>query len=321
VAQPDTAPLVGQAATFRALRATLEFFLGEAVNADIVVHQIAAITDGAIEGHRLDVAAVEEQVRALEGSRSPASDSLSVMSLERWTPFVTNDGRRVRVSCTLEPLVHLKTYSRIGHRVRRQVLRLPWETPLSPKEQSLLSAGDIEKVDMATLLRGLDRLGADVGAQKQPSLALPVSYISLASTRSRGLIVQVFEQARTRVQTGLLCEVCDIEGVPPGALLAATSLIRPFCLFVIGRLNEMPTRPLKALKDAGFQGLSFDWPGSIVGEAQFIGEMRSLASLTKPVAKTLFVYQLPTARHAAIAAQLGATHATMKSESGPKSAA
>lgn len=309
VVQPDAHPLVGQVACFNALRSTLQFFLGESLNSDIIVHQITAITDGAIEGHKLDVAAVEQRA-ALTESAVPDE---SLTKLERWTPFVTNDGRQVRVSCSLEPLVHLKEFARIGYRIRRRVLKLPEEAPLSSRDQALLSRADIEKVDMATLLRGLDRLGADAGAEKQLSLMLPVSYTSLTNTRSRGLILEVFERARSRVRVGLMCEVCDIEGVPPGALLAATSLVRPFCRFVVGRLNEMPTRAIGALRDAGLQGLSYDWPGAAAGEAEFMGEVRSLVAMTRSVAKALFLYELPSSRSAAIASLLGATHATMRS--------
>ncbi len=316
VAQPNTPPLVGQVACFNALRATLDFLLGEAVMSDIVVHEVKAITSGAIEGCRIDVAAVEAALINQHADATAPRDHTSELSLARWSPFVTNDGRRVRVSCTLEPLINLKTFARIGYRIRRRVLQLPGETPLSPREQSLLSRSDVEKVDMATLLRGLDRLGDESSAARQPSLVLPVSYTSLTNTRSRALILDVFEQARSKVLAGLLCEICDIEGVPPGALLAAISLIRPFCLFVVGKLNETPTSSLASLKDAGLQALSYDWPQSLSGEAEFIGEMRQLVAVTKSAVKTLFIYQLPSQRRAAIAAQLGATHATLDANAG-----
>jgi hypothetical protein len=311
VAQPQTPPLDGQVACFNALRTTLEFLLGGAAIGDILVHEVRAITAGAIEGRRLDVAAIEaahgNQDDVVAGERSvPLSPSP-----QQWSPFITNDGRRVRVSCTLEPLTNLKTFARIGYRIRRRVLQLPDETPLSPRDLSLLSRSDIEKIDMSTLTRGLDRLSQDAETSRQPSLVLPVSYTTLTNTRSRGLVLQVFEQARSKVEAGLLCEICDIEGVPPGVLLAATSLIRPFCLFVIGKLNEMPTRSLASLKHTGLQALSYDWPPSVVGEAEFIGEMRALVAITRSVAKSLIIYQLPSPRCAAIAAQLGVTHATL----------
>jgi hypothetical protein len=310
VAQPQTPPLIGQTACFNALRATLDFLLGEAVIGDIVVHEVKAITVGTIEGCRIDVAAVEAALANQDVVPAERSET-SASRLQRWSPFVTNDGKRVRVSCALEPLINLKTFTRIGFRVRRRVLQLPDEAPLPPRSQSLLSRLDIEKIDMATLGRGLDRLDEDSGADKQPSLVLPVSYTSLTNTRSRGLILEVFEQARSKVRAGLICEICDIEGVPPSALLAATCLIRPFCLFVIGKLTDMPSRSLASLKDTGLQALSYDWPHSTAGEAEFIGEMRTLATITKSAARSLIIYQLASPRRAAIAAQLGATHATL----------
>jgi hypothetical protein len=316
VAQPDTPPLVGQVACFNALRATLDFLLGEAVNSDIVVHEVKAITAGAIEGCRIDVAAVEAALLNQDAGSAAPGVRASALSFAQWSPFVTNDGRHVRVSCTLEPLINLKTFARIGYRVRRRVLQLPEETALSPRDQSLLSRPDIEKIDMATLQRGLDRISEESGPSKQPTLVLPVSYISLTSTRSRALILEAFEQARAKVQTGLLCEICDIDGVPPSALLAASSLIRPFCLFVVGKLDQMPTSSLASLKDAGLQALSYDWPQSLSREAEFIGEMRRLVAVTKCATRTLFVYRLPSQRRAAIAAQLGATHATLGASAG-----
>jgi len=321
VVQPETPPLVGQVACFSALRATLDFLLGEAVISDIVVHEVRSITSGTIEGRRIDVAAVEAALTDQAADSAAPRDPAATMSLARGSPFVTNDGRRVRVSCTLEPLINLKTFARIGYRIRRRVLQLPDETALPSRDQSRLSRSDVEKIDMATLLRGLDRLNDDSGASKQPSLVLPVSYTSLTNTRGRGLILDVFERARSKVQAGLLCEICDIEGVPPGMLLAATSLIRPFCLFVIGKLNEPPARSLAALKNTGLQAVSYDWPQTATGEAEFIGEMRDLVAFTKSAVKTLIVYQLPSQRCAAIAAQLGATHATLGANSGDAHAA
>jgi hypothetical protein len=311
VAQPRTSPLAGQVACFNALRATLDFLLGEAVMSDIVVHDVKAMTSGAIVARLIDVAAVEAVLTGHAGNPAAHRDHPSSLGVGRWSPFMTNCGMQVRASYTLEPLVNLKTFARIGYRIRRQVLQLPDETPLLPRDLSLLSRLDVERIDMATLQRGLDRLGEEVAAPRQPSLVLPVSYTSLTNTRSRALILEVFERARAKVQTGLLCEIGYIEGVPLSALLAATSLIRLFCLFVVGKLDEAPTKSLASLKDAGLQALSYEWPQSTTVEAEFVSEMRHLVTAARSAVKTLFVYHLASQRHAAIAAQLGATHATL----------
>ena len=132
-------------------------------------------------------------------------------------------------------MFQLKTYGRIGYRMRRSVLTLPSETPLTAAEQRKLTGADFERIDFATLARGLNRLQEEAG-ERQPSLILPVSYVTLSSNRGRATLVEWFRTAQASVQRGLICEVCDIEGVPPSALLAAISLIRPFSLFMVGAL-------------------------------------------------------------------------------------
>jgi len=73
----------------------------------------------------------------------------------------------------------------------------------------------------------------------------------------------------------------------------------------------MPGKSLASLKNTGLQAFSYDWPQNATGEAEFIGEMRSLVAATQSSARTLITYQLSSQRRAAIAAQLGATHATL----------
>jgi len=313
VSQPGVGRLAGQAYCLNCLREVLHYFLGEALLSDTIVHEITAIEEGRIAARPLDVNAVDEAEAqsaarapppAPTGRTSPPAGSMRMISQDRWTPFVANDGRKLRASCALEPVFQLKTQRRIGYRMVRRVLTLPSETALSPAEVRRLSSIDIEKIDFATLARGLDRISQDDGGERQPTLILPVSFVTLSSHRGRAILADFFRAAQGSVNQGLICEVCDIEGVPPGALLAATSLIRPFCLFVVGRLSEAPTTSLKGLKDAGLQGLSIDCPASFESEADFV-------AFAKTVTKTIMLYRLANVRQAAMAGLLGATHASL----------
>jgi hypothetical protein len=314
VAQPDVSRLAGQAYCLNCLREILHYFLGEARLSDILVHEITSIEEGRIAASKLDVLAVEEAEVRERPTAAPQSDPAAVASLrrmtsqDRWTPFVANDGRKLRASSSLEPVFQLKTQRRIGYRMARRVLALPAETPLAPAEVRRLPSTDIEKIDFATLARGLDRLGQDVGAERQPSLILPVSFVTLSSQRGRAVLADFFRAAQASVQQGLICEVCDIEGVPPSALLTATSLIRPFCLFVVGRLREVPSAPLKSLQDAGLQGLSIELPAGLDGDADFVSYVRAVLAAAKPVTKTVLFFRLAGPRQAAMAGILGATH-------------
>jgi len=312
VAQPSVSRLAGQAFCLNCLREVLHYFLGEALVSHIVVHEVTEIRDGEVNARKLDVAAVEA-AEINERARGAVAVGPKAMSQDRWTPFTAGDGRRLRASCHLEPVLQLKTFGRIGLRMVRRVLQLPGDTPLTPAEVRQLTRADMEKIDFATLSRGLNRLQEDPDSAQQPSLILPVSYVTLASHRGRPLLAQFFRAAQSSVKQGLICEVCDIEGVPPGALLTAVSLIRSYCLFVVGRLSETPTAPLMGLKDVGLQGVSIERPASLATEGEFAAFARDVLTFAKPATKTVMFFGLATPREAAVAGLLGATHGSLAS--------
>ena len=316
VAQPGVDRLAGQAYCLNCLREVLTYFLGEALLSDIVVHEVTSIDGGRIAARQLEATEVEAHANAAAAEAAPpltpASPRPSLISQDRWTPFSASDGQRLRASCSLEPVFQLKTYGRIGYRMRRRVLSLPAETPLSPAEQSRLTRADIERIDFATLARGLNRLQEEASGERQPSLILPVSFVTLSSMRGRGTLVELFRAAQESVQQGLICEVCDVEGVPPGALLTATSLMRPFCLFIVGRLTAPPSGALTHLRDAGLQGVSIECPPGLDSDAAFDAFAKNMVAAARPVAKTVMLYGIAGPRQAAIASQHGATHASFR---------
>ena len=313
VAQPSVGRIAGQAACLNCLRDVLTYFLGEALLADIVVHEVTSLAEGRIGAQTLDPTAVDAEAQTLpQVPETPrqASATAGVMSLDRWTPFVAHDGQRLRASCQLEPVIQLKTYGRIGYRLRRRILTLPTETPMSRADQQRLTSADVERIDFATLARGLNRLEQEDAADRQPSLILPVSFTTLSSKRGRATLTEFFRVARENVQRGLICEVCDIEGVPPSTLLAVTSLMRPFCLFMIGRLSAAPSNGLAALADTGLQGVSIERPPGLDSDVAFDAFVKSLVAAAKPVVRAVMIYDLDGPRQAAIASLHGASHAS-----------
>jgi hypothetical protein len=316
VAQPGVDRLAGQAYCLNCLREVLTYFLGEALISDIVVHEVRSIDGGRIAASRLDATEVEARAQAVAPATAPPVPPSprwsGLVSQDRWTPFVASDGRRLRASSSLEPVFQLKTYGRIGYRMRRRVLTLPAETPLTSAEQRRLTGADVERIDFATLARGLNRLQEEAAGERHPSLILPVSFVTLSSKRGRATLVELFRAAQESVQQGLICEVCDIEGVPPGALLAATSLMRPFCLFMVGRLAAPPVSALTDLKDAGLQGVSIECPAGLDSDEAFDAFAKSIVAAARPVAKSVMLYGVAGPRQAAIASQHGATHASFR---------
>lgn len=300
-----------QSRCLRYLREVLIYFLGEIRPSDLVVREVTRIGTHGLQAELVDpiaviLAAEREKIRLVE---TPARAG----GLDRWTPFVASDGRAIRVSCVLEPVFELKNYTRIGNRIVRRVLRMDTQEPLTPAELERLSRGDIEKVDLATIARGLERLRTEAADEQQLSLIIPVSYVSLSHRRGRAALAAMLSEAKTFVRTGVICEVRDIEHVPQPALLEATSLIKPFCMFIVGGLNGGAGHGLGNLRGLGLQALSFEAPLGIVGDAEFMGWAKTSIRACRRITKAVMVYRVASARHAGMAALLGASHASLKS--------
>ena len=308
VAQPDATRLGGQMAVLNSLRDTLQHFLGEALIGDMVVHEVTRIARGEIYGEQLDVPAVEagaaeEQRQARR--KQPAEGPAGV-----WSPFLASDGRTLRVSCRLEPVIQLKTSARIGHRIAREVFVARRDIPLSPEEVRQLPRADLERIDFAGVERAIARLKSS--GDRDPSLIIPLSFATLSSTRARGILRGLLTEAHQSVQHGLICEICDIEGAPLSALADAIAFVRPFSLYVTGRVSGQGPGRLQDLRGIGLAGLSIECPASIGGDAEFIGWMKSRRATLKAVGKAAIVYRLPSLRNAAMASVLGLTHGSLR---------
>ena len=333
IVHPDLSRMAGQAACLRYLREVLNHFLGDDQSAAACVMQVTGISQGRLEAKPMDLRAapgepglpaVSDLMRA-GGSAEPeaeeaadsaapppaaAADSDSAAALERWTPFVCNDGRQLRVSAKLEPVYELKGFTRIGFRMIRRVIVVATEEELSPQRIAHLSAADLLRVDVATILRGIDRLKASGGAESPLSLIVPISFVSLSSLRGRAELVNHLKAAGGLVKMGVICEICDVEGVPPGMLLAAASLVRPFTLLAAGRVLAPTPASVRNLTGAGLQAVSFDCPPGLV-DAEFVGWATVAIGAAKRIAKSVMVYGAGTPHRAGSLASLGATHVSL----------
>lgn len=314
ICQPELSRFCGQAACLRYLREILTYFIGAAVQADQCVHQVTKISTHEIQGEQVDARQAEQaEARELAASAASAKEAQQARAVNQWSPFVASDGRELRVTATLEPVFELKAFGRIGFRMARRVVATGTEEELTPAMVANLSRADIVRIDLATVARGADRLRADVSGEQQPSLIVPVSFTSLSAQRGRTEIVKMLNEASGLVKQGVICEISDIEGVPQGALLSAASLIRPFSLFVVGRLNVAPptSSTLAQLKGAGLQALSVECPPR-QSETEFMDWAKATIDAAKQVSKSVLVYQAGSSRDAGLAGLLGATHASVR---------
>jgi hypothetical protein len=317
IAQPDLGPFACQASCLRALSEVLKHFLGVVSVDAMSVCKVTGLDHGEIvavpvdprtanDGERREIAAAQAAAEAA----SKAEADRSLLSPERWSPFVAANGRKVRVSCKLEPVFELKGNNRIGYRLARRVICVDTDEALSQTDVWNLSRADLLKIDMATIARGLTRLDSEADSGKTLSLIIPVSYITLSNFRGRQMLASAFSKARERVLAGVICEVCDIEDVPQAPLLAAVSMIRPWSVFTMGHLYDDTPRATPMMRDAGLQAISMSCPPLVDGDAEFLGWAKDAMRAANRVSKTVMIYGC-SPRRMAMASLMGATHVSV----------
>jgi hypothetical protein len=304
--------LAGQAACVRYLREVLNHFLGEDTLAAAGVLQVTKITNGQLSAEPLDARAAtgaadlaEEEPPAAEPAPAPEAEGAT----KRWTPFVAADGRQLRVTASLEPVYEMKGFTRIGFRMVRRVIVVRNEEELSQREIAQLSTADLLRVDLATVERGVGRLRAD--SEQQLSLIVPLSFTSLSSHKGRPEFAKQLKEAGGLVRLGVIGEITGVDDVPPGALLAATSLLRPYTLLLAGRMaNSAPSAVIR-MEGSGLQAISFECPSGL-DENDLIQWATPTIKAAKRVAKSVIIYRAGSPRQAATLASLGATHVSLK---------
>ena len=311
ICQPGLGRFSGQAACLKALREILTHFLGEASQADQCVHQVTKVSANEIEGWRVRASDVEEGEQAERQAK--ASPEAGRRTVDHWTPFVASDGRELRVTCSLEPVIELKSFGRIGLRIAARVLVAGSDEALSTGAISQLSRADILRIDLATMARGMERLRTTAEGGLQPSLIAPVSFTSLSSQRGRAEIAKLLTEARGLVKRGVICEIGDIEGVPQGVMLSVVSLVRPYCLFVVARIDRGPpaAATLSHLTRSGVHALCVDCPQGL-SDAAFLRWVKTTIEATRRIVRSTVLYGVASPRQAELAAELGATHASFR---------
>jgi hypothetical protein len=320
---PKLGRLQGQAACLGYLRQILSHFVGgAATNAVDDVLLVTRIGKGKVETEAVDAAKVEAIAQRGDPDIEPhgrtrlaayhdENGELASRLVDRWTPFVAADGRTLRISATLEPVYELKGFTRIGFRMIRRVIAVETEEELTPQQVGALSTADLLRADLATITRGIDRLNAEGGGERQLSLIVPVSFSSLSTPRGRAELIEPVREASGLVRLGVICEILDVEGIPQSALVDVTSLVRPLSLLVVARLSNPTAGAMARVAGAGFQALSFECPRGQLGDAEFLGWASRVVRPARKVAKSVVVYRAGTMQRAGALASLGATHVSL----------
>lgn len=311
VVQPGLGKFSAQMSCLNCLRDVLQHFLGGAAPEAVDVMEVTSLVNGRITATRIDPGQAAAAARS-EPRIAPPDEALSTLE-DHWNPFVSGDGRMLRVSCVLEPVFELKSFAQIGFRIARRVMVLPSETVLNAQDLRNLTTADVERVDLATIARGVSRLRSESGNAKQPTLFLPVSYATLASQRGRAPLIACFKEATAGVEKGIVCEICDIDGVPGSALAAVIGLVKPFCMILLGKLREAPVRAPDDLRNVGLQGIAFESGVHPLDHGEFFQWAEKSVALARRVTRSVIIHGLPDPAYLALAGLAGASHASLRS--------
>jgi hypothetical protein len=309
VAISGASRFAAQATCLHALKDVLQFFLGETRMTDIAVRAVSNVEGGVVTSAPLDPAAIEREA-ARPSAHEPA---LSDQAAEEWRPplagrshlssFFGVKRHPIEVRIAVEPVVNLRRDLVTSFLIDRTAV--PGVTDPADKLQ----------VDAAVLTYAVDLLREHKARGGKLTLHLPVSYSSVASVKAREATLRMIRHMQAVARETVLIELCDLDpGIPPSRLLEVVSLVKPFCLGVLGRVR--PTRKaLDAARGCGLKGLVLDAAaglGRTPAEDAIV--LRAFVEAAGAIAPNLIVHGLADPVMIDIAKAAGLTHASLKPE-------
>ena len=224
---------------------------------------------------------------------------------------LSHAGRNLKVASAIEPLFEMKKMVLIGHRLESMVMENLDNTLLDRKALANLDWGLREMVDILNIDQGLKLLKLRAPEQRKMMMVVPAAFSTFASARARQKITQDVQKAATEMGLKVLFEVRGLDGVPPHRVLEIVSLIKPFCMTVVGSVS--PDRKIIAtLAKCGLSGVCVEYDGAKRDEDNLRDYLGGLAAAAKISAGACMVQGFDNYRQMAVARLAGVTHASMR---------
>lgn len=224
---------------------------------------------------------------------------------------LSHGGRNLKVASSIEPLFEMKKMVLIGHRLEALVMESLDNTLLDRKALANLDWGLREMIDILNIDQGLKLLKARSPEQRKMMMVVPAAFSTFASARARQKITQEVQKASNEMGLKVLFEVRGLDGVPPHRILEIVSLIKPFCMTVVGSVS--PDRKVIAtLAKCGLSGVCLEYDGARRDEDTLRDYLGALAIAAKTSAGACMVQGFDNYRQMAVARLAGVTHASMK---------
>lgn len=220
-------------------------------------------------------------------------------------------GKDLHVACSVEPVFELKNLSMIGHRLEPVVIDRTGNVQLDSKALKGMDWGDREKVDLANIEQGLQLLRSRSPGQRKILIVVPVAFSTMASARSRNKAIADVSKAASDMDMKVLYEIRGLAGVPSHRILEVISLIKPYCMTVVGHVGS-ELRAIQAVRQCGFSGVCVTYDGVERSQTVLEDYLKDLSVAAKASAGACMVQGLDNLRQMAVARLAGVSHASVK---------
>lgn len=298
------------------------FFVGDMSNLEIPLYDVLAEDVDRLSLKKIDLAtyfpsgdAENAPIKARHGfsgddSKADGGSSAGQRPLIVATSL-SHAGRNLKVASSIEPLFEMKKMVLIGHRLESLVMENLDNTLLDRKALANLDWGLREMVDILNIDQGLKLLKLRSPEQRKMMMVVPAAFSTFASARARQRITQEVQKAAMEMGLKVLFEVRGLDGVPPHRVLEIVSLIKPFCMTVVGSVS--PDRKVIAgLAKCGLSGVCVEYDGAKRDEDNLRDYLGALAAAAKVSAGACMVQGFDNYRQMAVARLAGVTHASMR---------
>lgn len=220
-------------------------------------------------------------------------------------------GRTLKVATSLEPMFEMRKMVLIGHRLEAVIVDAVDNTILDRKALSNLDWGLCEQVDLTNIEQGLSLLGLKTAEQRKMMMVVPAAFSTFASQKARSRLTQMVTKASADMGLKVVFEMRGLDGVPAHRVLDTVSLIKPFCMTVVGGVSA-DRKVITGLARCGLSGICLEYDGARREDDVLKEYLTSLAQASKAAAGACMVQGFENYRQMAVARLAGVTHASIK---------
>ena len=321
IAQPGSDRYAAQGVCFSVLQGVLKFFLGEAKLADMDVRAVSSIAAGQMTSAPVDPTKLKRPAADRPANGQPAETDAEQLAAAVTGPLADHAPAAAHWKPPLagrSSIIELAPPKRGGFDLKLRVdgvwnLRRGLITSFVIEREgvrAMTDVADLEEIDVATVVYASTLLEEHLQQGGPLTLHVPISFVSLATQRTRQRLLSLTQSVRESMRCSVLIEIADLDpGVPPSRLIEVVGLVRSLCLGVIGRIK--PTKAgLAAVKGCGLRGVAVDADLFAPRQPEFDARLKAFIALSKDVSPNLVLHALPDQKLIDHAAAAGFTHAS-----------